>query len=96
MGKHFKRSIRKKLKKTLRKKFKKTHKKRTHTKKTHKKRTHKKIIKQKKHIQLKSDYQNLRLRYLRAIPSSQKTHQEMKEFSYLQSLVRSLQKKQTR
>ena len=96
MGKHFKRSIRKKLKKTLRKKFKKTHKKRTHKKRTHKKRTHKKIIKQKKHIQLKSDYQNLRLRYLRAIPSSHKTHQEMKEFSYLQSLVRSLQKKQTR
>jgi hypothetical protein len=86
MGKHFKRSIRKKLKKTLRKKF----------KRTHKKRTHKKIIKQKKHIQLKSDYQNLRLRYLRATPSSRKTDQEMKEFSYLQSLVRSLQKKQTR
>lgn len=49
----------------------------------------------KKHstIQFESDYQNLRLRYLRA----KKTHSkdEQNELSYLESLLKYLQKKQS-
>ena len=44
-------------------------------------------------IQFESDYQNLRLRYLRA--KKKRSKDENSELSYLESLLKYLQKKQT-
>ena len=48
-------------------------------------------IKHKTIVRFESDYQNLRLRYLRAKTKFSK--EETKELSYLESLLKSLQKK---
>ena len=81
----------KKRNKTKRKQTKRKHitKKRKEIKKkyTIKKQSKRKIVK------LDSDYQNLRLRYLRAIKVNKLTKEQKKELSYLETLIRSLENK---
>ena len=58
------------------------------------KRKPKRKSKRKTMIYFESDYQNLRLRYLRA--KKKYSREEKKELSYLESLLKSLQKKQNK
>ena len=86
-----------KYRKSIRKKRKTIRKRRMTTKRrTNKKhRTNKKQpTTLKSTIHFESDYQNLRLRYLRA--NKKRTKDENSELSYLESLLKSLQKKQNK
>tara|TARA_B000000557_G_C20743279_1_gene429557 strand:+ start:140 stop:388 length:249 start_codon:yes stop_codon:yes gene_type:complete len=79
-----------KYKKSIRKQRKTIRKRKTKKRKTIRKQVK---IRKKSIIQFESDYQNLRLRYLRA--KKKRSTDENNELSYLESLLKYLQKKQT-